>query len=355
MTLSPSVVQLFSMKPASIVPPCTPPRSQTSDSGIESVKSKKQGRPANFNNSTTHASSSNFRGRGNSDPAVKKHLNANNTRHFSKAEKQRASSLSPTKNLHTSSTSSPKTAKKANYQKPTGTSKSLTFQAGRTPPRFGNGFKKQHSAPTGSGSKSSSHLTAIHTTPSSPTFRKKPQTSTAMKTKNNNHPHPKEKYPHSKNQDSDSGSASSGSYRSKPSSTKTFVRTASLHNNQPGNQSANESKTPNANSRQRNDNSFSGTIYRDEMWAGSAASPAATALPQPPIAWLKIKEEAAGREVEVEASMNMESMLKAKEKSSEIQTPDISARNATTTKSPLATSVQQMFASFNSPMVSTTA
>jgi hypothetical protein len=334
MTLSPSVVQLFSMKPTQIIPPCTPPRSQTSDSGIESVKSKKQGRASHSTN--PHQASNNFRGRGNSDPAVKKH-NANNIKHFNKSEKQRASSLSPTKNLHTSSTS-PKTAKKANYQKPTGTSKSLTFQAGRTPPRFGNGFKKQHSAPAGNGSKSSSHPTAIHTTPSSPTFRKKQQSSTAMKTKNNNHTH------HSKNQDSDSGSASSGSNRSGAGrSNKSFVRTASLHTQS----SSNNPAMPV--SRQRNDNSFSNTIYRDEMWAGSAASPAATALPQPPMAWLKIKEEPKN-EVDV-APMNMEKLL-TPQKSSESR---ISARNATTTKSPLATSVQQMFASFNSPMVSTTA
>lgn len=325
MTLSPSVVQLFSMKPSAI-PPCTPPRSQNSDSGIESVKSKKQGRANNNNNLN------NFRGRGNSDPAVKKlqHNNANANKN--KQAAVRASSLSPTKNLHTSSMS-PKTAKKANYQ--TSSKSIMPFHgAARTPPRFGNGFKKQQSAPAGTGSRSSSHPTAIQT-PSSPTFRKKQQSSTAMKTKNNNHIH-------SKNQDSDSGSASSGSNKS--NKTKSFVRTASLHMSTPDNNNHHNQQT-----RQRNDNSFSNTIYRDEMWAGSAASPAATALPQPPIAWLRVKEEAATK-TEID---DVETMLT--HTTQKIASSEISARNATTTKSPLATSVQQMFASFNSPLVSTTA
>jgi len=327
MTLSPSVVQLFSMKPSAI-PPCTPPRSQNSDSGIESVKSKKQGR-ANINNNNLN----NFRGRGNSDPAVKKlQHNANANKNKQQAV-VRASSLSPTKNLHTSSMS-PKTAKKANYQN-SSSKNVIPFQgAARTPPRFGNGFKKQQSAPAGTGSRSSSHPTAIQT-PSSPTFRKKQQSSTAMKTKNNNHIH-------SKNQDSDSGSASSGSNKS--NKTKSFVRTASLHMSTPDNNNQHQQ------SRQRNDNSFSNTIYRDEMWAGSAASPAATALPQPPIAWLRVKEEATSAKTEDDVETMMLTHTTQKIASSEI-----SARNATTTKSPLATSVQQMFASFNSPLVSTTA
>merc|ERR1711988_1670171 len=166
-------------------------------------------------------------------------------------------------------------------------------------------------------------------------FRNKKLTSTAMNRKLNN------TTPLQDNTDSnnnikngnlsDSGSSksegslkSTKSNKSAKSSTKKFCRTANF---------VNAGNNNNQHQRQRNDNSFCGTVFKDEMWAGSAAPPEATALPKPPIDWIKaqVEESNAGYlEKTTKSSKNPENQL--------------------------ANSVRDIFASFNSnPLVSTTA
>ena len=84
---------------------------------------------------------------------------------------------------------------------------------------------------------------------------------------------------------SDSGSSksegslkSTKSNKSAKSSTKKFCRTANF---------VNAGNNNNQHQRQRNNDSFCGTVFKDEMWAGSAAPPDATALPKPPTDWIK--------------------------------------------------------------------
>jgi len=83
------------------------------------------------------------------------------------------------------------------------------------------------------------------------------------------------------------------------------------------------------------------------MWAGSAATPEATALPKPPTDWIQ-KMSLKGDEEE-------ENKIHAIFLENNCSPKKASAKIATTPKQPpLANSVQQMFASFN-PLVSTTA
>merc|ERR1712156_1149751 len=86
---------------------------------------------------------------------------------------------------------------------------------------------------------------------------------------------------------SDSGSSKSEARSSKStksnkseksSSNKKFCRTANF---------VNAGNNNNQHQRQRNNDSFCGTVFKDEMWAGSAAPPDATALPKPPTDWIK--------------------------------------------------------------------
>jgi hypothetical protein len=117
-----------------------------------------------------------------------------------------------------------------------------------------------------------------------------------------------------------------------------FVRTA---------QFVNAGNPHHQHQRQRNNDSFCGTVFKDEMWAGSAATPEATALPKPPTDWIK-KMSLKGDEEE-------ENKIHAIFQENNCSPKKASAKIATTTKQPpLANSVQQMFASFN-PLVSTTA
>jgi hypothetical protein len=332
--LSPSVVQLFSM--TSSISTVT---SDPSDSGIESIKSSKQ----NYHHSNTNG---NFRARGNSDIAYKKqykHNNNNNnaSNHHAnnnKVIKTRASSLSPTKNMtpkyhnqhnHINTPHSPETAKK--MTKINKAQKQSTL----LPPRFS--MKKQVSAPTPN---SSYKPTAINK--SEPTFRNKKLISTATNKKINNTPPQQNTSSNTKNGNlSDSSSSkserSSKSNKSQKSSTKKFCRTANF---------VNAGNNTNQHQRQRNNDSFCGTVFKDEMWAGSAAPPDATALPKPPTDWIKkmsLKQD--GEDVNAAIFENKKcskNNIKA------------SANPTTTKQPPLANSVQQMFASFN-PLVSTTA
>jgi hypothetical protein len=337
--LSPSVVQLFSM--SSSISTVT---SDPSDSGIESIKSSKH---------STSSHHHNFRARGNSDIAYRKQYKNNNAsiHHATnnnniKFIKTRASSLSPTKNIIT-------TTPKHNINTPNSpqTAKRMTMKAKQQsqllPPRFS--MKKQVSAPASQNS-SSYKPTAINK--SEPTFRNKKLTSTAMNRKLNTPPHHDNTDSNiNKNQQgnlSDSGSSKSEARSSKStksnkseksSSNKKFCRTANF---------VNAGNNNNQHQRQRNNDSFCGTVFKDEMWAGSAAPPDATALPKPPTDWIKkmsLKQEEDGVDVNAAVFENKK-CSKNKNKAS---------ANPTTTKQPpLANSVQQMFASFN-PLVSTTA
>jgi len=86
------------------------------------------------------------------------------------------------------------------------------------------------------------------------------------------------------------------------------------------------------------------------MWAGSAATPEATALPKPPTDWIK-KMSLKDDDDEEENKKTIHAIFLENNCSPK----KASAKIATTTKQPpLANSVQQMFASFN-PLVSTTA
>jgi hypothetical protein len=340
--LSPSVVQLFSM--TSSISTVT---SDPSDSGIESIKSSKQ----NYHHSNTNG---NFRARGNSDIAYKKqykHNNNNNnaSNHHAnnnKVIKTRASSLSPTKNMtpkyhnqhnHINTPHSPETAKKMTKMN------KAQKQSTLLPPRFS--MKKQVSAPTPN---SSYKPTAINK--SEPTFRNKKLTSTAMNRKLNTPPQNNKTNTDSNNNIkngnlSDSGSSksersskSAKSNKSEKSSTKKFCRTANF---------VNAGNNNNQHQRQRNNDSFCGTVFKDEMWAGSAAPPDATALPKPPTDWIKkmsLKQEEDG---DVNAAV-------FENKKCSKNNNKASANPTTTKQPPLANSVQQMFASFN-PLVSTTA
>lgn len=333
--LSPSVVQLFSM--SSSISTVT---SDPSDSGIESIKSSK------------HSHHSNFRARGNSDIAYKKQYKNNNvSNHHTnnnniKFIKTRASSLSPTKNIimtpkqHNinNTPNSPQTAKKM-----TKVNKQQQQNSQLLPPRFS--MKKQVSAPA---SNSSYKPTAINK--SEPTFRNKKLTSTAMNRKLNTPlQHNNTDSNNNKNGNlSDSGSSKSEARSSKStksnkseksSSNKKFCRTANF---------VNAGNNNNQHQRQRNNDSFCGTVFKDEMWAGSAAPPDATALPKPPTDWIakmSLKpEEKEKQQGELDSAAIFENKKSSK----------ASAKPTTTKQPPLANSVQQMFASFN-PLVSTTA
>lgn len=325
--LSPSVVQLFSM--SSSISTVT---SDPSDSGIESIKSSK------------HSNTNNFRARGNSDIAYKKQYKNNASNHHAtnnnniKHVKTRASSLSPTKNMtpkyqhnnNINTPHSPQTAKKMNKAK----------QSAILPPRFS--MKKQMSAPAHNSSYKS---TAIK---SESTFRNKKLTSTAMNRKLNNTTPPQDNTDSNNNIKngnlSDSGSSksegslkSTKSNKSAKSNTKKFCRTANF---------VNAGNNNNQHQRQRNNDSFCGTVFKDEMWAGSAAPPDATALPKPPTDW--IKKMSLNQDGEDVNAATFESKKCSKNKNK------ASANPTTTKQPPLANSVQQMFASFN-PLVSTTA
>lgn len=349
-SLSPSVVQLFSMKNSM---PSTSTAAR-SDSGVESINSCHNKNVDNVQNGHVNHNGI-FRARGNSDVPFKK-------QYTTKAAAQklitRSSSVSPTKNVNTqyhnttpnhyNQHTSPKTAKKMKTQ---------------LPPRFS--MKKQVSAPVGAASPNratSFQKTAINITSES-TFRNKNITSTAMtksfppnNIKNNNHniiSSKKNNNSHNDNANlSDSGSKSdSGSLKSsksiksvksgksEKSGSKKFVRTANF---------VNAGNPHHQHQRQRNNDSFCGTVFKDEMWAGSAATPEATALPKPPTDWIK-KMSLKGDEEEenkIHAIFQENNCFSQKK---------ASAKTATTTKQPpLANSVQQMFASFN-PLVSTTA
>jgi hypothetical protein len=355
----------------SSIPSTTTPTA--SDSGIESIKS---------GSNTKKSGNSNFRARGNSDSTFKKQHNNNNSnaksaqnKNSARLLKQRSSSLSPTKNInntpkHTNTASnnhthnynnntynqhnSPKTAKKMMKQ---------------LPPRFS--MKKQVSAPVGVASPqrpTSFQPTAINTL-SEPTFRNKKNTSTAMtkkfpnnskntfnnsgnndSKKNNNNTNYHNENANLSDSGSERSSKSNKSIKSSKSSsttttttTKRFVRTANFVNaGNPNNQSQ----------RQRNNDSFCGTVFKDEMWAGSAAPPEATALPKPPTDWIKkIKSEA--EDEKTNGSKKDAAVFLENKKCSEKINKKASAKT-TTKQPPLANSVQQMFASFN-PLVSTTA
>merc|ERR1712156_466097 len=150
---------------------------------------------------------------------------------------------------------------------------------------------------------------------------------------------------------SDSGSSKSEARSSKStksnkseksSSNKKFCRTANF---------VNAGNNNNQHQRQRNNDSFCGTVFKDEMWAGSAAPPDATALPKPPTDWIKkmsLKQEEEKDQGDVNAAV-FENKKCSKNKNNKA-----SANPTTTKQPPLANSVQQMFASFN-PLVSTTA
>jgi hypothetical protein len=333
--LSPSVVQLFSM--SSSISTVT---SDPSDSGIESIKSSK------------HSHNKDFRARGNSDIAYKKQYKNNNAPNHRNASnnnikyiKTRASSLSPTKNMtpkyinqhnnNTNTPHSPETAKKMMKMKAKQTATSTVL-----PPRFS--MKKQVSAPAQT---SSYKPTAINK--SEPTFRNKKLTSTAMNRKLNNiSPQNTDSNNNIKNGNlSDSGSSKSErslkSTKSNKSekSTKKFCRTANF---------VNAGNNNNQHQRQRNNDSFCGTVFKDEMWAGSAAPPEATALPTPPTDWIKKMSLNQDGEQDVNAAI-FEDKKYSKNKNNKA-----SANPTTTKQPPLANSVQQMFASFN-PLVSTTA
>jgi len=341
--LSPSVVQLFSM--SSSISTVT---SDPSDSGIESIKSSKH----------SNSNSNNFRARGNSDIAYSKQYKNNNASNHRASNnnnnikyiKTRASSLSPTKNMTpkyinqhnniniNTPPHSPETAKKMMKMKA-----KQTAAAAVLPPRFS--MKKQVSAPAQS--PSSYKPTAINK--SEPTFRNKKLTSTAMNRKLNTPPQNNKTNTDSNNNIkngnlSDSGSSkserssrSTKSSKSEKSSTKKFCRTANF---------VNAGNNNNQHQRQRNNDSFCGTVFKDEMWAGSAAPPDATALPKPPTDWIKkmsLKQE----DGDVNAAV-------FENKKCSKNNNKASANPTTTKQPPLANSVQQMFASFN-PLVSTTA
>jgi hypothetical protein len=122
-------------------------------------------------------------------------------------------------------------------------------------------------------------------------------------------------------------------------STKKFCRTANF---------VNAGNNNNQHQRQRNNDSFCGTVFKDEMWAGSAAPPEATALPTPPTDWIKKMS------LNQDGDQDVNAAIFEDKKCSKNKNNKASANPTTTKQPPLANSVQQMFASFN-PLVSTTA
>lgn len=277
--LSPSVNQLFSTMSIKT-------ENNSSDSGVDTQS---------------------FRSRGSSH-TLHKTKNA-------RTPNPRSNSMSPTKQFNQHNT--PKTANNKKGQQSNFEIRKLP----RPPALFA--MKKQNSAPVGvdlkNGKIADSSKTIAIT--SNQTFRK--QTPTASN----------KKFSHQSGNDSDSAtSQKSGKSQKSMKSTKSsnsntkknYVRTA---------QFTPAGKPSTNGGRQRNDNSFCGTVFKDEMWAGSAAPPEATALPKPPIDWIKaqVEESNAGYlEKTTKSSKNPENQL--------------------------ANSVRDIFASFNSnPLVSTTA
>merc|ERR1711920_190840 len=128
---------------------------------------------------------------------------------------------------------------------------------------------------------------------------------------------------------SERSSKSNRSNKSEKSSNKKFCRTANF---------VNAGNNNNQHQRQRNNDSFCGTVFKDEMWAGSAAPPDATALPKPPTDWIKkmsLKQE----DGDVNAAVFENKKCSKNDNKA-------SAKPTTTKQPPLANSVQQMFASF---------
>merc|ERR1711981_1046439 len=165
-----------------------------------------------------------------------------------------------------------------------------------------------------------------------------------------------------KNNTYENHSDSSTSVSSK--SSKGFVKLATLTSSSCG--GANNKGGVQYNMRARNSESFSKPKINDDLFAGSAASPDATALPQPPKAWLTDivdakKEESSSAKKSTTATTakafgKFTDLMEMEKRAAAHRARNYSAPNkpTTTTTTPPPANVQKFFASFNS-LVPTTA
>jgi len=318
--LSPSVVQLFSMS-TSYSSSYSSSSSDSADSGFKSPTHKQkasmsvnQNKPKQQNHQHQPAKSQTISKKQANNATTPGFFKNNNNHHNNRnnSKNVRASSLSPTKTASTPNSS--------NKQAPNGhtAARSGSFgNGGRSPPRS----PKPRQGRGGSCSSSSF----------------KHNKSTAMTKPNNT----------SYENHSDSGQSSSGSTKSHHRNGGGFVKLATMTTGQKPN-------TGFHGGRSRSSKSFSQMAERDaprnDLFAGSAASPDATALPQPPKAWLTTKN------VSNKDTKDLKQILPAIDSIGKLmENCAIAPTKPTTTTTPPPANVQKFFASFTTPLVPITA